>query len=97
MCYLLKHAAHFCTWQGEGVEPQVLQHPLEELQPVATQLGGGLPPGDWSLESVLWSSIELPLVVTVSQVGSASAEPAGLRNSCLPALLVLAGLAATDI
>jgi hypothetical protein len=81
----LKHVARSCTWQGPGVEPQVLQHPLEELQPLAAHLGGGLPPGDWSSETVLWSSIELPLALTVNQVGAAAGAPADLtilRLSC---------------
>lgn len=82
---LLKRVARSCTWQGQGVEPQVLQHPLEELQPVAAQLGGGLPPGGWSLEAVLWTSTELPLAVTVNQVCTAAAAPAdlvGLQHAC---------------
>ena len=82
---MLKHPVRSCAWQGEGVEPQVLQHPLEELQPVAAQLGGGLPPGDWSLETVLWTSTELPLALTVNQVAAAAGAPAdlmGLQHAC---------------
>ena len=59
----------------------MLQHPLEELQPVATQPGGGLAPGDWMLETVLWTSTELPLAVTVNQVGMAAVVSA---KACEP-------------
>ena len=79
------HNVRECTWQGEGVDPRVLLHPLEELRPVAAQLGGGLPPGDWSLETVLWTSVELPLVLTVNQVGAALMTPAGGQTCIVPA------------
>lgn len=47
----------------------MLQHPLEELHPVAPQPGGGLPaPCDWAMESVMWTSTEVPLALTVNQV-----------------------------
>lgn len=63
----------------------MLQHPLEELQPVAAHLGGGLPPGDWAPEAVLWTSIELLLAITVDQVGATADAPAdltGLQSAC---------------
>lgn len=58
--------------QGAGVKPHMLQHPLEELRLVAAApqpgSGWGAPPEDWAAESVVWTSLDAPLVVTANQV-----------------------------
>lgn len=54
------------------MEPHTLQHPLEEPEPVvmhhttAGQLG--LEDTGWGRETVLWTSLEVALVVTFNQV-----------------------------
>lgn len=54
--------------QGDDIDPHVIQHPLEEAEEVALHFSTSGRLGSscrgWQGERVLWSSTELPLVVT---------------------------------
>ena len=62
--------AHKCCAQVMYVlqdpNPQLLLHPLEEMQPVNLSAGKT---ADWQDEKVLWTSSETPVLVTYNQVG----------------------------
>lgn len=56
---------------GKGADPRALQHPLEQLLPVVAQPGGGVfAAGSWSLETLVWTSCEVPLALTVNQAAN---------------------------
>lgn len=69
--------------QGDGINPHVIQHPLEEAEEVALHFSTSRRLGSscrgWHGERVLWSSTEGPLVVTVNEVNGPASS--GLASS----------------
>jgi hypothetical protein len=58
--------------QGVDVNPHVLQHPLEEAEEISLHFSNSGRIGSscrgWEGESVVWTSTEIPIVVTVNKV-----------------------------